>query len=471
MGQEVSHSHFSTKEKEQFKTLLKTETKLLKEKMLAGEFSSKAAMGGFEVEACLVDKSLQVAPVNNKFFELFDNPLATPELAKFNIELNNTPLSLHGSCLPDFEYELRSVFDEAELAANKLDTNILLTGILPTAKPDDFCLDNMSSMKRYKALNEIIVKARNNKPLVLDIDGKDHCHLTKHTVMIEAATTSFQIHLQTPWKQSHHYYNASIIASAPIMAIAANSPFLFGKKLWHETRIPLFEQSIDTGSGKKRVSFGSGYAEISMSECFDENNNDFEVLLPMIFESKADEFKHLCLHNGVIWRWNRPLVGFDKDGTPHIRIEHRILPAGPTISDMMANAAFYYGLTQDIMREITDHPKMSFETAKSNFYQSAKYGLEANIKWNNKDYRAASLKKLIIEELLPRAKAGLQQLGISDDSIHHYLNIIEKRTSTGQTGAVWQINHLKTVNGDFQQLTSDYLHHLHQSEPVHTWKP
>jgi len=468
MGQEISHSHFTSEESKCFKELLIGETKLLKKQFEAGEFSSHKPMGGFEIEAWLVDKSLRPAPINNKFFDLFDNPLATPELAKFNIELNNTPLPLTGNSLKEFESEIRTVLSEADAVTEKLKSNIILIGTLPTAVADDFCLENMSSMKRYEALNEIVLNARNNKPLHLDINGEDHCHLTKHSVMIEAATTSFQIHIQTPWKQAHHYYNASIIASAPIMAIAGNSPVLFGDKLWHETRIPLFEQAIETG-GKQRVSFGSGYAESSILECFEENLNDYSVFLPMIFNSQPKDFKHLSLHNGVIWRWNRPLVGFDPDGTPHIRIEHRILPAGPTVSDMMANAAFFYGLTQSIMERISNQEKMPFETAKNNFYEAAQYGLQGEINWEGNSYSGDNLQQLIADKLIPLAEQGLQQLDLEQASIDHYLNIIKERTISGQTGSVWQIDHLNRHHGDLTKMTADYLALQHIGQPVHTW--
>jgi len=415
---------------------------------------------------------MRPAPVNHAFFERFNNPLATPELAKFNIELNNTPLPLKGTCFHQFEEELHTVFNDADRVANDMDSHILLTGILPTLEPGDCSLPNMSKMKRYKALNEIIFKARGSKPLKLDIRGKEQLQLTKNSVMMEAATTSFQVHLQTPWKQAHHYYNASIMASAPLMAVSANSPLLCGKQLWQETRIPLFEQAVDTGSGRQRVSFGSGYAESSITECFEENLRDYPVLLSMLFDDHADAYSHLRLHNGVIWRWNRPLVGFDPDGTPHIRIEHRIFPAGPTIADMIANAVFFYGLTQSLMEQISSQnglPGLPFSQAKQNFYQAAQQGLEASILWNNKLYQGTGLKKLVIEELLPQAETGLQQLGISNDSITHYLGIIADRTRTGQTGAVWQINHLKKTKGDLQKLTRDYLDLQHASMPVHSW--
>lgn len=468
MGQEVTHSHFSSEENKIFKTLLEEETALLKQKFNNGEFSSHEPMGGFEIEAWLVNEALRPAPVNDEFFKLFKNPLATPELAKFNIELNNTPLLLKGNALREFEAEIRTVFGDAIDVLKQLDADIMLIGTLPTAVADDFCLQNMSNMKRYEALNEIVVEERGNKPLVLDIDGEDHLHITKNSVMVEAATTSFQIHLQTPWQQAHHYYNASIIASAPLMAISGNSPLLFGKKLWHETRIPLFEQAVDCG-GKQRVSFGSGYAEESILECFDENLNDFSVFLPMIFNSKPEKFKHLCLHNGVIWRWNRPLLGFDEDGTPHIRVEHRILPAGPTVSDMMANAAFYYGLTQSLMEQISQHGKMPFATAKQNFYAAAKHGLQAELNWDGDVYQGVSLQRLILEKLLPLAEKGLRALGIENDSICHYLNIIRERTKTGQTGAVWQIKHFEKHHGDLHKLAADYKQHQFVGNPVHTW--
>lgn len=469
MGQELSHSHFSKAESITFADRLQQETRLLRQKMEGGEFSSHAPVGGFEVEAWLVDSSLRPAPVNQVFFDRLNNPMATPELAKFNIELNNTPLSLTENCFQQFENELNTVFEEAVKVAQAIDTDVLLTGILPTVQASDFCLANMSEMKRYKALNETILKARDFKPLKLDIKGKDHLQLTKHSVMMEAATTSFQIHLQTPWKQAHHYYNASIIASAPLMAVSGNSPFLFGKQLWHETRIPLFEQAVDTGNGSKRVSFGNGYAESSICECFEENLRDYPVLLPMLFEDKADAFSHLRLHNGVVWRWNRPLIGFDSDSTPHIRIEQRILPAGPTITDMMANAVFFYGLTESIMKDITIHGKMPFEQAKDNFYQAAQNGLGATMKWGGGTHEGSELQQLILDDLIPQATHDLKDLGISESAIDHYLGIIADRTKSGQTGAVWQINHLKNVDGDFTQLTDDYLHHQQTGQPIHTW--
>ncbi|MCB1819824.1 MAG: hypothetical protein KDI77_18060, partial [Gammaproteobacteria bacterium] len=207
----------------------------------------------------------------------------------------------------------------------------------------DMSLSNISPLNRYYALNREVLRQRRGLPLRVDIEGRDHLVSEHCDVMLEAATTSFQIHLKAPAQFSRAYYNASIAASAPVLAAAGNAPFLFGKALWEETRIPLFEQAV-VAPGPPRVSMGSGYATHSLYEVFEENLRVYEPLLPMAFDAAAKEFRHLRLHNGVIWRWNRPLVGFDADGAPHLRIEHRALPAGPTFVDMIANAAFYLGL-------------------------------------------------------------------------------------------------------------------------------
>lgn len=470
MGQEVSHSHFTADEFAAYQQRLKQETMLLKERFEAGEFSAREPVGGFEIEAWLVDDSMRPTSINEEFLQRFDNPLATAELARFNIELNNTPLPIKKDCFQRWDSEFRHLLENANSVANTLQSNVLVIGTLPTLQESDCNVANMSAMKRYKALNESILKARDNRPLKLDIEGAAHLQLTPNSVMMESATTSFQVHIQTPWELAHHYYNASIIASAPVIAVSGNSPFLFNKQLWQETRIPLFEQSVHAGSGLQRVSFGTAYAEQSITECFEENLHDYPVLLPMLFEDEAEKFCHLRLHNGVIWRWNRPLVGFDEDGTPHVRIEHRILPAGPTIADMMANAAFYYGLTQSLMSKMVDGQKIPFEQAKHNFYQCAQHGLEAAITWNDQAYAAGQLTRLLLDDLLPLAEDGLAKLGIDATDIRNYLDIIAKRVESGQTGAVWQIRHAAEVGGDLQRLTRDYLQHQHASSPVHTWE-
>jgi len=468
MGQEILHEHFTSSDFKHFITNLETETNLLNKMFNAGEFSSpsRSPVGGFEIEGCLINSDYLPAPINKAFLEEFNNPLATSELAKFNIELNNPPHPLNGKAFTWFETDMLKVFKDADKVANKMDSRVLLTGILPTLEQSDLSLKNMTDMKRYHALNKVVLDARHGKPLRMDISGSDHLAFTHNSVMMESATTSFQIHMQAPWQDAHHYYNASIIASAPLMAIAANSPFLFGKQLWHETRIPVFERAIVTSDKQQRVSFGSGFAKHSILECFNENLESFPALLPMIFEHKPEKFKHLSLHNGVIWRWNRPLIGFDNDATPHVRIEHRILPAGPTMTDMIANAAFFYGLTQSLVKQLQKSDLMSFQQAKDNFYRTAKFGLESEIQWDNKTVQP---KALILDSLLPLAEQGLLDLGIDSGDIKHYLDIIAERTECGQTGAEWQIQHQKLKQCTMKTLTKDYLHQQHLGLPVHTW--
>jgi hypothetical protein len=259
------------------------------------------------------------------------------------------------------------------------------------------------------------------------------------------------------------------------VALSANSHFLFGKELWHESRIPLFEQAIGTGGYDgaaqgpvKRVSFGSDYARHSIIECFQENLLHFPILLPVDQDAAVDAFSHLRLHNGTIWRWNRPLVGFDEDGTPHIRVEHRSPPAGPTVLDSIANAAFYYGLARNICTEIMDKGlPLPFSQAKDNFYQAARYGLDAHIIWF--DGIRHRLPQLLQSELLPRAAAGLQSLGVDKADYEDYLDIIRQRIANKQNGCRWQLQYSREHDHNLAEMTRAYLKHQNSGTPVSEW--
>ncbi len=466
MGQEITHEHFTEQERAQFLQRLRDETRLLREQFAAGAFANDALVAGFEIEGWLVDNHYRPAPVNQAFLDKLNSPLATPELARFNIELNVEPLLLTGDVFSHFEQRLQKLYDMANRAADEVGAKLLLTGILPTLQPDDCSLENMSGMKRYAALNEEIAKARRHAPIELDIEGVDHVHISDHTVMLESATTSLQLHLQVPAARAHHYYNASIIASAPLLAGAVNSPFLFGRQLWQESRISVFEQSVDMGVGPQRVSFGSGYAEASIVDCFEENLERYPVLLPELMDEPAGRYSHLRLHNGVVWRWNRPLIGYDANGCPHFRIEQRVLPAGPTIKDMMANAAFYYGLTAALTKQVEAGQRMPFATARENCYRAAREGLGAMLNWNGRRILA---RDLIIDELLPLAAAGLDMLGVGQTDAAYYLGIFSERTRTGQTGAQWQIDQVARHGKSMTELTRDYHFFQTTGLPVHLW--
>lgn len=474
MGQEITGSQFCAGDFSRFHRKLQQETTLLDKMIKQNACSEKPPVAGFEIEAWLVDEQLQPAPINEHYLETLNNPMAFPELAKFNVELNTNALPLTGRVFSRLHKQLEATWSQAARHAEQLNSHLLMIGILPTLQQSSLGLENMSDMNRYRALNEQILHSR-GKPIHLEIVGNEHLKLEHHDVMLESATTSFQIHMQVPLAIAHHVYNASIIASAAIVALSANAPYLFGKDLWHETRIPLFEQAIETGGYDgaahgplRRVSFGSDYARESIIECFAENLAHFPVLLPETFDTAVEAFEHLRLHNGTIWRWNRPLVGFDQDGTPHFRIEHRTPAAGPTLIDAIANAAFFYGLAKNLCDENRKHGIfMPFSQAKDNFYQAARFGLDSTIIW--RDEKKQRLQDLLQEELIPRAKSGLESLGISPNDIEDYLGIIRRRIENKQNGSQWQRQFMANSHTDLATMTRVYLENQHRGNPVSEW--
>ncbi|NOQ63597.1 MAG: glutamate--cysteine ligase [Methyloprofundus sp.] len=475
MGQEINAKDFKTSDFDHFYTALNEETLLLKDYFDNQRFSEQKPVAGFEIEAWLIDNKMQAAANNIAFLQNLNDPLAFPELAKFNIELNGVPQALTGSVFSTLHKNLSQTWEKSCQHAQDLNNHILIIGTLPTLTPAAMVLENMSEMNRYRFLNEQILKAR-GKPIHLDIVGIEHLKFDHYDVMLESATTSLQLHTQVSLDNAHHYYNASIIASAAMVASCANAPYLLGKNLWHESRIPLFEQSIETGGyggaihgPLKRVSFGTGYARSSIMECFQENLAHFPILLPELFDTPAEQFEHLRLHNGTIWRWNRPLIGFDADNTPHIRIEHRTPSAGPTIIDSIANAVFYYGLAKNIADELQDQViPLEFALAKDNFYQAAHHGLDSDIVWF--DGEKHPLQKLLLEELLERAQKGLQSLQVDSDDIERYLGIMQQRIESKQTGSQWQRDFMQQKHATLHNMTAAYLEHQYSEIAVSQWE-
>ena len=392
-----------------------------------------------------------------------------PELTTFNFEVNGVATILTDDALERMYRDLVTSWRHCAEAASSRDEKILMIGILPHLRESDLNMDNMSSLSRYKALNHQILKMRDFKPLHLHITGKDEMDTLKNDVMLEAATTSFQIHFQIPLEQSVNIFNATQIASAPMVAISANSPYLFGKDLWDETRIPLFEQSVEIGGpGKRRVCFGYGYLQQPLMECFAENLAEYPALLPLVNDAPAEKLAHLKFHNGTLWRWNRPLIDFDKSNKPHLRIEHRVVPAGPSIADCFANAAFYYGLSHGLSlhhEKVSDY--LAFDAAKNNFYECARYGLNASVIWTER--RKLNVRDLIIEELIPLATEGLADLGINDSNIKHWLGIIQGRAESRQNGATWQRAWVAKHGHDMQAMVNRYYELQQTEQPVHEW--
>ena len=475
MGQEINRTDFTQGDFERFRQRLEDETLALKKRIEHSRCSQRPPVAGFEIEAWLIDDAMAPAPVNERFLAEFDDPFACPELAKFNIELNNEPEPLAGQGLSRLQRGLEEIWARACRSAEAIDVHLLTIGILPTLQQSALNLANMSELNRFHALNEQVLRLH-GEPIHLEIVGHQHLETEHNDVMLESAATSFQIHLQAPLDRAHHYYNAAILESAPMVAVSANAPYLFGKDLWAETRIPVFEQSIEVGGFHgaahgplHRVSFGSGYARRSILECFEENLNHFPILLPIEQDSDREAFAHLRLHNGTIWRWNRPLIGFDDDGTPHVRIEHRVVPSGPTIIDMLANAAFFYGLAEYLCRQAVDpEPHIPFPQAKDNFYQAARCGMNAPIVWLNGS--RCRMKPLLLEELLPNAQQGLLQLGIDRGDAQQYLTVIRERVESGQNGSEWQRQFIAAHGSDFRTMTNVYLTNQQSGRPVHEWE-
>jgi gamma-glutamyl:cysteine ligase YbdK (ATP-grasp superfamily) len=472
MGQEIGITQFTETDHARFLEKLQTETELLAELIRRGELSSRGPLTGFELEGWLVYPDMSPAPLNEAFLERYNDPASSAELARYNVEFNSPVLPLATTVLTDLKQELGDIQARARVVANSLGVELLLIGSLPTLREPHLSLSNLSDLNRYRLLNDRILASRRGQAIPLNIVGRQHLVALHEDVMPEAAATSFQLHWQIPLEDACRYYNAALIASAPVVAIAANSPFVFGTDLWAETRIALFEQAIPVGSYQDglhgplhRVSFGTGFARASIAEVFIENLEHFPVLLAYVSPTDPARFTHLKLHNGTIWRWNRPLVGADEDGTPHIRLEHRPLPAGPTIPDMVANAALFYGLVESLASDI-DSPKLDFAQTRDNFYLAARHGLGARLIWQGKHLTAA---RLLADRLLPKAREGLEHLGLGADDIGHYLGIIEARNFNGQTGCEWQRRYISKHPGAFADMTSRYLEHQQSGKPVHEW--
>ena len=468
MGDEIPRRHFNAEDFSVFRFRLDEETKLLAEQFASSRFSERGDIAGFELEAWLVDRQGDPLPRNHEFLERLNNPLVVPELASFNVELNGSPTALAGSTFSRLEDELAATWGACQATAKEMDCHLVTVGILPTIREALLNSDHMSKMVRYQALNDRVMALRDGKPLHLEIEGGAGLSMLHPDVMLEAAATSFQIHLQCKPENAVRDFNASMVASAPMVAVSANSPTLFGRMLWDETRIPLFEQAVDVGAHyPKRVGFGNGFAEQSMLEVFLENQQQHPILLPYVSDSSPNEYSHVRFHNGTIWRWNRPLIGFDHDGQVHLRIEHRVVPAGPTVKDCVANAAFFFGLVRGFGLE--DEPaetRMTFETARDNFYNAARYGLGARIGWNGGEI---GIRELLLEELLPTARRGLVSYAIPDQEIDGYLGIVEARVESTQNGAAWQKRWVTHNGMRANDLVLDYARMQESGEPVHTW--
>ncbi len=448
---------------------------------------------GAEQELCLVDKkTLKPTPKNIGVLKrLKEYPWATTEIARFNLECNLTPQVFSGDALRKLEEENIYQLKLVKQAAKASNAEIVLTGILPTLRKFDLGLENLTPKPRYLALIEAIkAQQKNSNGFELNLQGIDELNIHHDSPLLEACNTSYQVHLQVTPDTFVPLYNIAQAVAAPILAIAANSPLVFGKRLWHESRIALFQQSLDVRTSKEhmrqsepRVSFGTRWLDRSIMEIYKEDIARFRVLLgteidedslERIGKREVPKLRALQVHNGTVYRWNRPCYGISDNGMPHLRIENRVLPAGPTVLDQTANAAFWLGLMMGMAHKYKDiREHLSFADVKDNFLKAAKFGIDTQFTWFNN--RKISCRDLILEELLPLAYDGLVAQGIDQPDIERYLSVIQGRAEAHQTGARWLLKSFtqltERVNRDeaVTILTSQMVKCQMAEDPVHKW--
>ena len=474
MGQEIATSEVF--DEDGFKARLREETQLILSWFKADAFERRdPPLIGAEVEGWLLDRDLIPTPQNLDFLKAADHEDLDSELSQFNFELNLNPQSLQGDGLAALEGGFETLWRHCCASADQIGTRAALIGIPPTLREGMLDLEAMTPTNRYAALNARVMQLRGGEPLKYEFDGREPYELAENHLMLEAACTSLQTHLMLDPDTHVRQMNAALVASAPVLAVSVNAPYLHGRRLWEETRIPAFEQAINLRSfrekgGRKvgRVDFGSGYVRKSLMEWFLENLDGHPPLLPVIEDAPIEKLRHFKLQNGTLWRWNRPIIDVNKQGVPHMRVENRITPAGPTPVDMTANAAFFIGLVLHLSAlETPPETQLPFETIRNDFYAAAKSGLGAEISWLNG--QTGNVQALIAHELADQAEAALIKADVNPDSAKRYMDVIRGRTRTGMTGAAWQRAWVNCNGRDFQGLMEAYLGFQSTGKPVHTW--
>jgi CBS domain-containing protein/gamma-glutamyl:cysteine ligase YbdK (ATP-grasp superfamily) len=460
------------------------------EKMLAdGLMESDTLRIGAEQEMFLIDSSFHPAALSMQIIQDAKDERLTTEIGQFNLEANLTPLDFKGDCLGKLESELDEIVAIVRKSAKKFQADTVLCGILPTIQMSDLKEENLTPNPRYTELNRVLT-ALHGEERIVHIKGLDELKLHLQDTFTEFCNTSFQIHLQIPIGDFALYYNWAQAITAPVLAAAVNSPLLLGHRLWHESRLALFQHSTDERSAVQqersrpaRVTFGRDWVKDSIVEIFHEDVARFRIILTreleensleVLRQGKIPQLHAWRMHNGTVWRWNRACYGIMND-KPSLRIEARFLPSGPTVADEMANSAFFLGLMMALPEEFGDVTlsKMSFDDAKTNFFSTARYGLKSQLTWiDGKNYPA---RELILDHLLPRARRGLEMANIDAADIEKYLGILEKRVSEGKTGSQWMLDSLAKMdkaaksNVRLRTLTAAMLKHQKKGEPLHLW--
>jgi hypothetical protein len=488
MGQEVEQVEFTREDRTRYRAKVRRCLDVFARMLRESRFDVDKPMTGIEIEFNLADAKGDPSMRNAEALEVIADPNFQTELGQFNIEINVAPRQLADG-LAEFESDLRASLNAAESRSAEIGAHMIMIGILPTLSTEHMSADVLSPNPRYNLLGEQILAAR-GEDIQIAIDGVERLGVTTDSIAPEAACTSTQLHLQVSPEHFAAYWNAAQAIAGVQMAIGANSPFLFGKELWRETRIALFEQSTDTRSEelkaqgvRPRVWFGERWIN-SIFDLFEENVRYFPALLPItdpedpvqvLDRGDTPHLAELRLHNGTIYRWNRPIYDVVRE-TPHLRVENRVLPAGPTVVDTLANAAFYFGLVRTLANQ--ERPlwsQMSFSAAEENFHAGARHGIEAQVYWPGLGTVPAA--ELVLRRLLPMAHEGLETWGVGRVTRDRLLGIVEGRCLNGCNGAAWQSQMFHRLYDSGQtdrrdamrMMVQRYRRHMHTNEPVHTW--
>lgn len=449
---------------------------------------------GAEQELVIVDKkTLKAQPIAPSIIEQKgDRDWLVPELSKFNLEINLPPYELKKNCFSELENLLRDQLTDVDQLLEKQGAYSVLTGVLPTLRIKDMEIENISPHERYKQLFDALNRHRMGSSYELRISGIDELLVKHDSPLLEACNTSFQVHLQVAAADFKKYYNHSLALTAPIIAVSSNSPLVFGKRLWHESRIALFQQAIDTRTTvshmrerSPRVNLGSGFLEGDVVDIYKEDLSKFKILfytddtensLEQLRKGKIPKLKSLALHNSTVYRWNRPCYGISPNGQPHLRIENRVIPSGPSLLDEVANAVFWVGCMEGFAANYKDIRKfMSFDDIRDNFSKSARMGIDSEFTWF-KDKKITA-KNLVLKELLPIAQEGLKMNKVDQADIDKYLGIIKDRTKAHMTGARWMLRGYTKLKNETTQdealsvLTTSIIQNQDMPDnPVHKWK-
>jgi len=490
MGSTIDREEFLEEDYQRFSLRLQHCLIALRELLGRPDFGGGPPSIGAELEFALIDADARPLPLNHKVVGETIDSRVTVELNRFNLECNLAHTALAGRPLSFLREEIDDSLLEVRRAAAAHDGRIAVIGILPTLRADDLQSSAMTDNPRYRALSAALRRIR-QEPFGVHITGEDSLEIECDDVTFEGAATSLQIHLRVPPKDFSAIFNATQLATAPVLAAAGNSPTFLGRRLWEETRVALFKQAVDDrdAHGRRarrtaRVSFGSDWVTEGAWGLFAQSVALHEVLLPVLSDEdplatvmagRIPRLEEVRMHQGTVWSWNRAI--YDSADGGHLRIEMRALPAGPTTVDMLANTAFLVGLSLGLAPRVDMRlARMPFEQARQNFYRSAQVGLAAEIAWPDEtgELHGESAAELI-PRLLPIAREGLAQAGVASGEADAFLSIIEGRVATGQTGAAWQRRMLARFEADHDRrhalamMLERYLLHSETGEPVHTW--